>query len=62
MELEQIQERYMSCLRSFVEHSAPQQPSRFHDRSPRQVARSKFTNTPETLIRMTLFREKILIL
>ncbi|XP_076675225.1 nuclear hormone receptor 4 isoform X3 [Andrena cerasifolii] len=31
MELEQIQERYMSCLRSFVEHSAPQQPSRFHD-------------------------------
>ena len=31
VELEQIQERYMSCLRSFVEHSAPQQPSRFHD-------------------------------
>ncbi|RLU19510.1 hypothetical protein DMN91_008067 [Ooceraea biroi] len=31
LELEQIQERYMSCLRSFVEHSAPQQPSRFHD-------------------------------
>ncbi|KAL0112266.1 hypothetical protein PUN28_011961 [Cardiocondyla obscurior] len=30
-DLEQIQERYMSCLRSFVEHSAPQQPSRFHD-------------------------------
>ncbi|XP_048506500.1 hormone receptor 4 isoform X2 [Athalia rosae] len=31
LELEQIQERYMSCLRSFVEHSAPQQPGRFHD-------------------------------
>ncbi|XP_063972532.1 hormone receptor 4 isoform X1 [Diachasmimorpha longicaudata] len=31
MELEQIQDRYMSCLRSFVEHSAPQQPGRFHD-------------------------------
>ncbi|KAL6448011.1 hypothetical protein ACFW04_000209 [Cataglyphis niger] len=31
LELDQIQDRYMSCLRSFVEHSAPQQPSRFHD-------------------------------
>lgn len=31
MELEHLQERYMSCLRSFVEHSAPQQPNRFHD-------------------------------
>lgn len=31
VELEQIQERYMSCLKSFVEHSAPQQPGRFHD-------------------------------
>ncbi|XP_034950573.1 hormone receptor 4 isoform X2 [Chelonus insularis] len=31
MELENIQDRYMSCLRSFVEHSAPQQPGRFHE-------------------------------
>lgn len=30
-ELEQIQERYMSCLKSFVEHSAPSQPSRFNE-------------------------------
>ncbi|KAJ8673015.1 hypothetical protein QAD02_004276 [Eretmocerus hayati] len=31
VELEQIQERYMNCLRSFVQHSAPQQPSRLND-------------------------------
>ncbi|KAF6204780.1 hypothetical protein GE061_018942 [Apolygus lucorum] len=30
-ELEAIQERYMTCLRTFVEHTAPNQPNRFHD-------------------------------
>ncbi|XP_068085231.1 hormone receptor 4 [Anabrus simplex] len=30
-DLETIQERYMTCLRSFVEHNYPQQPTRFHD-------------------------------
>ena len=30
-ELEAIQDRYMMCLKSFVEHSFPQQPARFHE-------------------------------
>ncbi|XP_073993834.1 nuclear hormone receptor 4 isoform X2 [Rhodnius prolixus] len=30
-ELEAIQERYMTCLRTYVEHSSPNQPNRFHD-------------------------------
>ncbi|KAL1132017.1 hypothetical protein AAG570_011627, partial [Ranatra chinensis] len=30
-ELETIQERYMTCLRTYVEHSSPNQPNRFHD-------------------------------
>ncbi|KAF4517921.1 hypothetical protein B566_EDAN005986 [Ephemera danica] len=30
-ELEAIQERYMTCLKSFVEHSFPQQPGRFQE-------------------------------
>ncbi|KAI5699707.1 hypothetical protein M8J76_007538 [Diaphorina citri] len=30
-ELEIIQERYMTCLKTFVEHTFPQQPNRFHD-------------------------------
>lgn len=30
-ELEAIQDRYMMCLKSFVEHSFPQQPTRFHE-------------------------------
>ncbi|GFG32517.1 hypothetical protein Cfor_04341, partial [Coptotermes formosanus] len=30
-ELETIQERYMTCLRSFEEHHFPQQPTRFHE-------------------------------
>ncbi|KAK6637085.1 hypothetical protein RUM43_010759 [Polyplax serrata] len=30
-ELEIIQDRYMMCLKSFVEHSFPQQPTRFHE-------------------------------
>lgn len=30
-ELEAIQDRYMMCLRSYVEHSFPQQPARFHE-------------------------------
>lgn len=50
LELEQIQERYMSCLRSFVEHSAPQQPSRFHDLLVRlpEVSPNKKVNIPNT--------------
>ncbi|XP_043471799.1 hormone receptor 4 isoform X2 [Leptopilina heterotoma] len=31
VELEQIQERYVNCLKSFLEHSAPNQPGRFQD-------------------------------
>nr|CAD7427723.1 unnamed protein product [Timema monikensis] len=31
MELETIQDRYMSCLRSFVEHNSSQNPTRFHE-------------------------------
>ncbi|XP_063231697.1 hormone receptor 4 [Bacillus rossius redtenbacheri] len=31
VELETIQDRYMTCLRGFVEHNFPQQPTRFHD-------------------------------
>ena len=30
-ELEGIQDRYMTCLRSFVEQSSPQQPGRFRE-------------------------------
>ncbi|XP_014286558.1 hormone receptor 4 isoform X2 [Halyomorpha halys] len=30
-ELEAMQERYMTCLRTYVEHSFPNQPNRFHD-------------------------------
>lgn len=30
-ELESILERYMSCLKTYVENTAPQQPNRFHD-------------------------------
>lgn len=30
-ELEVIQDRYMMCLKSYVEHSFPQQPARFHE-------------------------------
>ncbi|XP_033227993.1 hormone receptor 4 isoform X2 [Belonocnema kinseyi] len=31
VELEQIQDRYVNCLKSFIEHSAPQHPSRFNE-------------------------------
>lgn len=30
-ELEAIQERYMNCLKTYVEYTAPNQPSRFHE-------------------------------
>jgi nuclear receptor subfamily 6 group A len=30
-ELEMIQERYMNCLKCYVEHSFPQQPGRFQE-------------------------------
>ncbi|XP_014251568.1 hormone receptor 4-like isoform X2 [Cimex lectularius] len=30
-ELEAIQERYMTCLRTYVEHNSPNNPNRFHD-------------------------------
>ncbi|XP_054271439.1 hormone receptor 4 isoform X2 [Macrosteles quadrilineatus] len=30
-ELETIQERYMNCLKTYVEYMAPSQPSRFHE-------------------------------
>ncbi|KAG8233260.1 hypothetical protein J437_LFUL009970 [Ladona fulva] len=30
-ELEIIQERYMNCLRSYVDHHFPQQPTRYHE-------------------------------
>ncbi|KAL0275966.1 UNVERIFIED_CONTAM: hypothetical protein PYX00_003662 [Menopon gallinae] len=30
-ELEAIQDRYMMCLKSYVEHSFPQHPARFHE-------------------------------
>lgn len=31
LELEAIQERYMQCLQSYVEHHYPQSPGRFSD-------------------------------
>ena len=31
VELEAIQERYMQCLQSYVEHNYPQSPGRFSD-------------------------------
>lgn len=30
-ELENIQERYMTCLRAYTQHICPQQPSRFQE-------------------------------
>lgn len=30
-ELETFQERYMTCLKTYVDHQFPQQPCRFHD-------------------------------
>ena len=51
VELEQIQERYMSCLKNFVEHSAPQQPNRFHD---------LLVGLPEVSISFSLFAGKIM--